>query len=784
MPAPKLRLADPPVYEVPLLQATDEDLVRLSQELGLGLSGDEMKAVQAHYQKLGHDPTDIEVQTLGQAWSEHCCYKSSKPLLKRHIFGIHEERVLLREDAGVLPFEGDRVYVVKMESHNHPSAIEPYGGAATGVGGILRDIACMGAQPVALVDPLFFGMPGIAVKDLPPGTKHPSYLAAGVVAGIRDYGNRVGIPTVAGSITFHPSYLTNCLVNVGCVGVAERSHIVHSAVKEAGDLYLLVGGRTGRDGIHGVTFASKQLGADSEQASRGAVQLGDPITKEPVLHVTLECAQRGLLQGLKDLGGGGLSCVVGEMALAANLGAEVQLDQVLLKEPGMAPWEIWVSESQERMMFAVRKERLDEVLRVCALWDVDATVVGKATSERLLRVKWGKATLFEIDLPFLYEGPVYERPSKAPVKQVVEELPRKRGQFTAVLKDLLAHPQVGSREPVVRMYDHEVRANTAIKPLQGKMGHASHGDAVVLKPFEDSWKGLAIAVGINPRHTAVDPYLGTLDAVDEVARNLASVGAVLDSLTDCLNFGDPTVPERMWELQESTRALGDAARAFQVPFASGNVSLYNESAHAAVPPTPSLLGIGLAEDVRRCQTTDFKEKGSALFLVGPEATGMAGSLYYEVCAGSSAKLPKVNLSLAPRAAKAVADAVQKGLCLAVHDLSEGGLAVAAAEMALGGDLGCSLVVPDDNAAKLRAQAGVGLKPDEWLFSEAPTRWLIEAKSAQKLLKHFDALDVPCVQVGKTGGDRILAKMGSATLVDVPLDQARRAFDGALREVWV
>jgi phosphoribosylformylglycinamidine synthase subunit PurL len=775
-------LADPPVWEVDLLGADDARLAELSEQLGLGLSVEEMRTAQAHYQKIGRNPTDIEVQTLGQAWSEHCCYKSSKPVLKRHIFGIREDKIIVREDAGVLPFEGDRVYVVKMESHNHPSAIEPYGGASTGVGGILRDIACMGAQPVALVDPLFFGDPDIAHDKLPSGTKHPAYLAAGVIAGIRDYGNRVGIPTVAGSVTFHPAYLTNCLVNVGCVGVAEREHIIHSAVKEAGDNYVLVGGKTGRDGIHGVTFASAQLSADSEQESRSAVQLGDPITKEPVLHVTRECVTQGLLNGLKDLGGGGLSCVIGEMALAANLGAEVWLERVPTKQAHMAPWEIWVSESQERMMFAVADDNLDEVMRICKLWDVDATVVGKAIREPLLRVKWKGTTLFESDLPFIYDGPVYERPARAPQRSFEEKAPRATKDYTGMLKRILGHPQVGSREPILRMYDHEVRAQTAIKPLQGKIGHPTHGDAAVLKPFEDSWRGLAIAVGINPRHTAIDPYFGALDAVDEVARNLASVGARLDSLTDALNFGDPTIPERMWELHESARGLGDAARAFDVPYASGNVSLYNESPHAAVPPTPSLLGVGIVEDLRRSQTVDFKRPGSTLYLVGPEAVGMAGSMYYEVAGASSGKLPKVDLHMAPKAHAAMVEAVQKKLCLAVHDLSEGGLAVAAAEMALGGDVGCILQAPDDRASALRAQAGLGLKTDEWLFSEAPTRWLVEAANPAKLEAHLTKAGVPFAKAGKVGGKAVVAKKGKATLLSLSLDDARKAFDGALKGV--
>jgi phosphoribosylformylglycinamidine synthase len=342
---------------------------------------------------------------------------------------------VISEDAGVVEFDEDHAYVVALESHNHPSAIGPYGGAATGIGGIVRDVVCMGAQPVAFIDPLFFGPLDYPYEKLAKGVKHPKYLFSGVVAGIRDYGNRIGIPTTTGMVYFHEGYVGNCLVNVGCVGIAKKEHIIRSRVKEPGNIYVLLGGRTGRDGIHGVTFASMELTESSESESRGAVQLGDPITKEPTIHVCLEANEKGLLDGMKDLGGGGLSCVVGEMALAAGFGAEVQLEKVPLKEEDMAPWEIWVSESQERMMFAVKPENLDEVLYICKKWDVEANVIGKVIPDKTLRVFWGDEKIFEMDLEYLTGGPSYCRPYEIQkVEEKIEEnIPSEPENYQEVL---------------------------------------------------------------------------------------------------------------------------------------------------------------------------------------------------------------------------------------------------------------------------------------------------------------------------------------------------------------
>src|SRR5438132_2034909 len=352
------------LHDVALRDASINDLAEMSERMGLALSTDEMRRIQEYFQNVGRDPTEVELQSLGQAWSEHCCYKSSRVFLKEFIFPVQAPYVIDRGDAGVVEFDEDHAYALRIESHNHPSAIEPYGGANTGIGGILRDVLAMGAQPIALADPLHFGPLDYPMEKLPRSTRHPKYLFGGVVAGIRDYGNRVGIPTVAGCILFDEGYLGNIVVNVACVGFGKKSQIVRNRVGSENAVFILGGGRTGRDGIHGGTYASGDLTDKAVEGwEAGAVQLGDPILKEPLIHACVESAQAGLLDGLKDLGGGGLSCVIGEMALPGGFGAEVDLEKVLLKEEGLAPWEIWVSESQERMMLAVRPENVEPVLR-------------------------------------------------------------------------------------------------------------------------------------------------------------------------------------------------------------------------------------------------------------------------------------------------------------------------------------------------------------------------------------------------------------------------------------
>jgi phosphoribosylformylglycinamidine synthase len=758
-----------PLSEVLLSGATDGQLAQIAAESGTGLSLDEMKMLVEYFGRKGRNPTDVELQSIGQAWSEHCCYKSSKPTLREFVFGIDSPDVIDRGDAGVMEFDDENAYAIRIESHNHPSAVEPYGGAATGIGGIVRDVLCMGCQPIALIDPLFFGSLDMPMEAVPKGTKHPRYLLGGVVSGIRDYGNRIGVPTISGGVFFDDSYTGNCLVNVGCVGIARKEHLYKNRVGGIGDNLVLLGGRTGRDGIHGVTFASAVLHDESETESRGAVQLGDPITKEPVIHAVLEVARRGIIQGMKDLGGGGLSCVCGELAYAAGFGVEVNLDNVLTKEEGLLPWEIWVSESQERMMLAVSDANLEEVLHVMRFNDVEATVVGKVIPEKVARVFFGGVKVLEMDLEFLTGGPEYCRPRSAvPPGQRVKETPPEREMFhTDALLALLASENICSRDWVIHQYDHEVRGCTALKPLQGKLGHACHGDASVLKPVEDSWKGLAITTSASPWVTAIDPYRGGKAVIGEMCRNLVAAGARPHSFSNCLNFGNPEKPERLGEFHEAVRGMGEAARTLGIPTPSGNVSFYNESASSAVMPTAVVLGAGLVPDVRKAITSDLKG-GGLIYLVGETGPEMGGSAYFRLTGASSPIVPDTGLETLRQSMDALLGAMAQGLVSACHDISDGGLAVAIAEMCIGGDSGAELDLGD-----------VGPVPDEAaLFSESGSRWLAEVPPEHA--ERFESMLGPlAVHVGEAFGDELLITRGEEILVTVPVAELDSAWRGSL-----
>ncbi|MBN2603927.1 MAG: phosphoribosylformylglycinamidine synthase subunit PurL [Candidatus Thermoplasmatota archaeon] len=755
------------VYEIDIFSASDDELKEISNQLGLALSLDELNKIKNYFQNKKRIPTDIELQALGQAWSEHCCYKSSKIPLKKFVFGISEDRIVAREDAGIIDFDDEYYYCAALESHNHPSAIEPYGGAATGVGGIVRDVVCMGAQPVAYIDPLFFGPLDCSYKQIPKGVKHPRFLFKGVVDGIRDYGNRIGIPTLAGQVYFHEGYTGNCLVNVGCIGILKKEELIHSRAKAPGNIYIYAGGKTGRDGIHGVTFASAELTDESEESSRSAVQVGDPITKEPLIHATLECNKKGLLEGLKDFGGGGLSCVSGELAYAAGLGAEIHIDNIPLKDEGLAPWEIWISESQERMMFLVKPENVKKVLHICKQWDVIAVEVGKVIKDKIIRVFYKNKKILEMDLEFLTGGPVYDNCTRP---FIIKEIDRKKTNdpnFSmpdlndALIKILSSH-NVASKEWVIHQYDHEVRGNTVIKPLQGKINRETHGDATVVKPLEHSFRGLAVTADVNPRFMERDPYFGSCAAVDEVCRNLVSVGSWPDSLLDCLNFGNPEKPERMGEFYEACRGLGDMARTLNLPFVSGNVSLYNESIKSAVPPTPGLVGVGIVKDIRKCVTTDIKKQGNSLYLVGNQTEyELNGSEYYKALDVDGGVVPKSNVDLLAKCMKGVYTVIDEGYVASCHDVSEGGIGVCLSEMTIGGEIGANVDISKVND-KLRS--------DVKLFSETTTRWIIEVKNGfeKDFEKTLKRLETPHLKIGKTGGNKLHISNNNSVLIDQPI----------------
>ncbi len=768
------------VKEVHLRGANDEELLHISETMGLALNLAEMKRIKHHFIALKREPTEVELQGIAQAWSEHCCYKSSKRILEEFIFrrsGDMSTKCIdvIEEDAGVVEFDAEHAYVVAFESHNHPSAIEPYGGAATGIGGIVRDVVCMGAQPVALIDPLFFAPPDFTDVKLPAGMRHPRFLFEGVVSGISDYGNRIGIPTCAGMVYFHNGYAGNCVVNVGCVGVMKKSALRRSMVRP-GEVLILVGGRTGRDGIHGVTFASSELTGAEEY--RSAVQLGDPITKEPLMHAILECNERGMIRGMKDLGGGGLSCAVCEMCHSGGCGAEIHLDRVKLKESGLQAWEIWVSESQERFLLAVMPGDVKPLLAIFERWDVEATEIGYAVRGGRIRLFYHDELVFDLDTDFILNTPVYERPreiSTAELNTTVEiEEP---GSYDDILKMLLASPNIKSRESVIRRYDYEVRAATVVKPLQGLIGKETHGDAVVLKPLESSYEGIAITADVNPSYCELNPFWGAASAIDEACRNLTAVGAVPHSFADCLNFGNPEKPVRMGEFYECCRGLGYMASSLGIPFVSGNVSFYNEYAASGVsvsiPPTPTVLGIGICHDIRDCITVDVKEASNHLYLLGETKRELGGSEYYRLRLRGERRgvVPRTDPAVLKRYMAAIREAMAAEMIASCHDIAEGGLAVAVSEMLMGGDLGAEIDIGDVSPAQ-------GLRSDYKLFSESNTRWIVEVwredrQRFETLMRHRG---VEVTEIGETRAeDVVIIRDGGRKLIEQPL--------GELRAIW-
>jgi len=618
-----------------------------------------------------------------------------------------------------------------------------------------------------LVDPLCFG-PLDRKEAMPEGVKHPRYLMNGVVSGIRDYGNRIGIPTVSGGVFFDKRYTMNCLVNVCSLGFVKRDCLMNNYAAGPGEIMILFGGRTGRDGIHGVNFASKDMKSDSESESRGAVQLGDPITKEPVIHACVEIASKHLITGMKDLGGGGLSCVVGEMAIVNGCGADVNLDKVPLKEEGLAAWEIWVSESQERMMCTCTPENLDRVMEVFDMWDIVATPIAKTTDSGHTKLFWKGDLIFDMDIGFLTGGPVYDRPIIEPVPSSVDaeqfpELPEPNKLLLAMMSDL----NVASKEWVIRQYDHEVRAATVVHPMVGKLNETGPGDASVLRPRPDSYKGLAVAVGCNPWFTEADPYNGGMASVDEACRNIVAVGARPDAMTDCLNFGNPEIPEKLGIFKEAIRGIGDAARGLDIPIPSGNVSMYNESPGGeSILPTPMLVCCGLMDDIRKAVTADMKAGGSRLYVVGSTFNEMGGSLLFRKFGGKKGDVPKVNIQTMKSCTDRLLSAMDRGCVLSCHDCSDGGLAITVAEMCISGQIG----------AKLNLSCIKDLEPTVKLYSESNTRWVVEvAEKDAEMFEEIMGEDIG--YIGESGTDRL--KIPEAG-VDLSVSELKETWN---RPVW-
>ncbi len=766
---------------VPLRELSPESLVKLSRDSQLSLSLDEMQTIQAHFRTLGRDPTDVELETLAQTWSEHCSHKTLKGqidfdgrrinnLLKETIFGAtqeirrklgpHDWCVSVFEDnAGVVRFDENYHICFKVETHNHPSAIEPYGGANTGLGGVIRDPlgTGLGAKPVCNTDVFCFAPPDTPPESLPPGVLHPRKVMKGVVAGVRDYGNRIGIPTVNGTVLFDERYLGNPLVFCGTAGLIP----VDRARKEvqSGDLIVAVGGRTGRDGIHGATFSSVELTAASEKESGGAVQIGNPITEKKLLDVILQARDRGLYRAITDCGAGGFSSAIGEMG--EKLGAAVDLDQAPLKYEGLAYTEIWISESQERMVLAVPPEHWPALEQLCASEDVEATVLGTFEATGKLRLRYQGQQVAELDMQFLHDGrpPVVRKATWIPSAQHHSQSPEREQRveapvahapgsedFNETLRKILSSYNVCSKEWIIRQYDHEVQGGSVVKPLVGVRDDGP-GDASVVMPVLGSWKGVAIGCGINPRYGDHDPYWMAACAIDEAVRNVVAVGAdpARIALLDNFCWGNTDRPEVLGSLVRAAEACRDVALAYAMPFISGKDSLNNEfhagDRHIVIPPTLLISALGIVPDVRQCVTMDLKEPGNVLFLIGVTKNELAGSHYQLVTGLSSGAVPMVDLQQAPIIFRKLHAAMAAGLVRSCHDLSEGGLAVTLAEMAFAGEIGADADLRD-------------LATDETdvvlLFSESPTRFLVEVTPGNvPAFQQTLSSDVPYRRIGQT-----------------------------------
>ena len=775
--------ADDSVHEINLLEASGTQLVEISDELGLCMNLQEMKTVQAYFRTEKRKPTDVELQTIGQTWSEHCFHKTFKGKIKvgeKEISSLFKTYIakatekinphwavsVFEDNAGIVSFDKGYAIAAKVETHNHPSAIEPFGGAATGVGGVIRDILGVWADPIACTDVLGFGPQDYEYAKLPPGVKHPKYVYLGVTAGIGAYGNNMGIPTVNGAIYFDESYTGNVVVYCGCIGLLPLESYVKKA--KANDLIIVAGGKTGRDGIHGVTFASAELTDKSEEISRPAVQIADPIEEEKLKRAFVEIRDKKLGSATTDLGGGGLSSALGETAKRFDCGALVELDKIPRKYAGLAPWEIYVSESQERMLLTVAPENLQETMEIFEKEEVTATVVGKLTEETRLRLYHKNSIVADLDMSFLFNPPESCKTATIESPEIANSVVSEPQDLTKTLLSLLASPNIASKETVIRSYDHEVKGNTSLKPLQGDL--AGPNDAAVIKPLENSWKGLVISCGMNPNYGKIDAYWMAASAIDEAIRNNIAVGGRRIALLDNFVWGNPEKPERLGSLLKACEACYDFATAFRTPFISGKDSLYNESPLGPVTPTLLITAVGVIPDIRNTVSMDFKSAGDSLYLFGTTFEEMGGSEYYKLIEAVSKTVPKVRRIQAKKVFRIVIKAIDSKLVNACHDVSEGGVAVAVAEMALASEFGAEV---DLRKIPLR-----GICRDDFvLFSESNSRFLVEVSEESK--PEFERLvkGIPCAEIGKIQRNPGLTVIGlkGSEIINTSITEMRRSW---------
>jgi phosphoribosylformylglycinamidine synthase subunit PurSL len=851
---------------LPVRQLDDPGLLALSHERRAALDLVEMRAIQAYFLREGRDPSDVEFETIAQTWSEHCVHKTFKALITDLDSGEVIDSLIntcLRaatgkiaapwvrsafvDNAGIIDFDDEYEISFKVETHNHPSAIEPFGGANTGVGGVIRDVLGVSARPIANTDVLCFGpqemgnLP-VDLSWLPEGVLHPRRIRSGVVAGVEDYGNKMGIPTVNGAIWYDPGFTANPLVFCGCVGIAPKDS--HPRQPEPGDRVIVIGGRTGRDGLRGATFSSMTMDAQTGVVSGASVQIGNPITEKGVMEVILRLRDGGLAHpgetpkdrsnrqstclyhAITDCGAGGLSSAVGEMA--SKLGAEVDLKNVRLKYAGLSPWEIWLSEAQERMVLAVPEESVDTLSELCALFDVEWSDLGVFAASGRLVVRYRGKKVLDLENEFLHHG-IPQRRLTARQPDPIQESIKYHQRFyeekanTTILPSenkrmvfpswnewllrLLAHPNIASKSDVIRRYDHEVQGGTVVKPLTGLQDNGP-SDGCVLKPIHtQGYRGIALANGFNPNYGKLDAYHMAWSAVDESIRNAVATGADPGriALLDNFCWGDPRRPETLGALVQAARGCHDAAIFYQAPFISGKDSLNNEylgsdGQRHAIPPSLLISSLGILEDIRNAVTMDLKSPGNLIYLLGDFQPSLGGSHFIEAAESLFRTEPSVLSSLsekqvldvmqvpgkapnAPAIYRAVHHAMQEGLIKACHDLSEGGLAVSAAEMCIGGSLGMQIelpaeILPLEINQPVWEHAGV-------LFGETNGCLLVEVRQENAASFEKWMVDLPFLKIGRVTAEPFMraAKGGEETL-NLPVNSLVSAWNPSHKETGV
>lgn len=782
---------------VPLLYADSNHLEEISTRGQLSLNLPEMQSIQKYYKSIKREPTDIELETIAQTWSEHCVHKTFKGiidfdgdkidnLLKSTIMKATSELnkswcvSVFEDNAGIIHFDNNYNICFKVETHNHPSAIEPYGGANTGIGGVIRDVmgTGLGGKPILNTNVFCFGLPDTPQDKIPKGVLHPKRIFKGVVAGVRDYGNRMGIPTANGAIFFDERYLGNPIVFCGTVGIIPKDKCKKTA--QPNDLIVVAGGRTGRDGIHGATFSSAELHEKSEQISGGAVQIGNAITGKALLDVLLQARDKGLYNCITDCGAGGLSSAVGEMG--QDLGALVHLEKVPLKYEGLSYTEIWISEAQERMVLAVPPEKEHDIIKLFKAENVEATVIGRFTNDKILRLLYDSHTVGEIEMDFLHDGiPRLER--KAAWHQPIFEepiLPEKE-DFGTDLKKILSSWNVCSKEWVIRQYDHEVQGGSVLKPLQG-IRNDGPGDACIVTPILGSRKGIIVSNGMNPRYGDIDPYHMAASAIDEALRQIIAVGGSLDqvALLDNFCWGNTSKPDRLGSLVRAAQACCDIAIAYGTPFISGKDSLNNEfvtdKETIVIPPTLLISAVSVMEDIRNAVSMDIKEPGNLVYIVGLTRPELGGSHYYYIHGYKGNNVPKVNTVLGKNVMNALSQATKSKIVRSCHDCSEGGLAVAAAEMAFAGGFGMTLKL-----SAVTTEVPIN-KDDTILFSESNTRFVVEVRPEHQ--KQFEMVmkDIPCGLLGIVTSEPSLKVHGlnKKTVINENIYDLKEAWQAPLR----